>query len=84
MFCIDDTKDSDSTNTHDDKAPAKSQSKAPAKKASDSMEEPSIMDKAIAYMKSQNDRNKAYDTVMKHYGDQLTDNQKAAIKKFVR
>ena len=84
MFCIDDTKDSDSTNTHDDKAPAKSQSKAPAKKASDSGEEASIMDKAIAYMKSQNDRNKAYETVMKHYGDQLTDNQKAAIKKFVR
>jgi hypothetical protein len=80
MFCIDDTKDSDTTNTHDDKA----QSKAPAKKASDSEEEASIMDKAIAYMKSQNDRNKAYETVMKHYGDQLTDNQKAAIKKFVR
>lgn len=81
MFCIDDTKDSDSTNTHDSKSAT---SKPAAKAAAKNDGEATIMDKAINYMKSQNDRKKAYDTVMKHYGDQLTDKQKEAIKKFVR
>jgi polysaccharide deacetylase 2 family uncharacterized protein YibQ len=44
----------------------------------------SMMDKAVAYLKSATDRKTAYDSVMKHYGAQLTDNQKEALKKFVR
>jgi hypothetical protein len=43
-----------------------------------------IMDKAVGYLKGSNDRKKAYDQVMLKYGDQLTDKQKAGLKKFVR
>lgn len=43
-----------------------------------------IMDKAVGYLKGSNDRKKAYDQVMRKYGDQLTDKQKAGLKKFVR
>ncbi len=93
MFLIDDTKDSDSTNTHGNDnnvatkpkaAPAAEKAAAPAaaEQAADSAT--SIMDKAVNYMKSQADRNKAYETVMRHYGEQLTEAQANALKKFIR
>lgn len=85
LFLIDDTKDSDGTNTHGKDVPS---SPAPKKPSSDappsSSESPSIMDKAISYVKSQSDKKKAYEQILMKYGEQLTENQKNAIKKFVR
>jgi hypothetical protein len=43
-----------------------------------------IMDKAVAYIKGQTDKRKAFDSVTKKYGDQLTEKQVAGLKKFVR
>jgi hypothetical protein len=43
-----------------------------------------IMDKAVTYVKGQQDKQKAYDSIMKKYGEQLTDKQKEGLKKFVR
>ena len=78
LFLIDDTKDSDSTNTHGKEPEAKvAPAPAPAK-------EGSIMDKAVNYLKAARDRQEAYESVMKHYGEKLTDAQKASLKKFVR
>ena len=78
LFLIDDTKDSDSTNTHGkEPEPKAAPAPAPAK-------EESIMDKAVNYLKAARDRQEAYESVMKHYGEKLTDAQKASLKKFVR
>ena len=44
----------------------------------------SIMDKAVNYVKGQTDKQKAYDSIIAKYGDELTDKQKAGLKKFVR
>ena len=43
-----------------------------------------IMDKAVAYLKGQTDKRKAFDSITKKYGDQLTEKQVAGLKKFVR
>ena len=43
-----------------------------------------IMDKAVSYIKSSTDKQKAFDSVMKKYEAQLTDKQVAGLKKFVR
>jgi len=43
-----------------------------------------IMDKAVGYIKSQTDKKKAFDSITKKYGDQLTEKQVAGLKKFVR
>jgi len=43
-----------------------------------------IMDKAVSYIKSQTDKKKAFDSITKKYGDQLTEKQVAGLKKFVR
>ena len=56
-------------------SPAKAQADAPVE---------NIMDKAVGYIKTQTDKQKAYDSIVKKYGDQLTDKQKAGLKKFVR
>jgi len=84
MFLIDDTKDSDSTNTHDKVPTSNNKPVASSASAPSGSQEPSIMDKAISYVKSQNDKHKAYEQVITKYGDQLSDAQKNAIKKFVR
>jgi hypothetical protein len=42
------------------------------------------MDKAVNYIKGQTDKQKAYDAILAKYGDELTDGQKAGLKKFVR
>ncbi len=43
-----------------------------------------IMDKAVGYIKSQTNKQKAFDAITKKYGEQLTDKQVAGLKKFVR
>ena len=46
--------------------------------------ETSIMDKAVNYIKGQTDKQKAYDSIVGKYGEQLSDAQKKGLKKFVR
>jgi hypothetical protein len=58
--------------------------KKTATKPPASTEETSIMDKAVNYIKGQTDKQKAYDSIVTKYGDDLTDKQKAGLKKFVR
>jgi hypothetical protein len=55
-------------------------------KLSKSLDAPveNIMDKAVSYIKSQTDKKKAFDSITKKYGDQLTEKQVAGLKKFVR
>ena len=43
-----------------------------------------IMDKAVNYIKGQTDKEKAFQSIFKKYGDQLTEKQVAGLKKFVR
>ena len=62
----------------DDKPAAKSAPKREPKS------ETSIMDKAVNYIKGQTDKQKAYDSIVGKYGDQLSDAQKKGLKKFVR
>lgn len=92
MFLIDDTKDSDSTNTHG-KETTTTPGRVPVGGAAArdaiaeeeaALSEPSIMDKAISYVKSSTNKKQAYDSVMSKYGNELSDRQKEAIKKFVR
>ena len=42
------------------------------------------MDKAVTYIKSQTNKQKAFESIVTKYGDQLSDKQKAGLKKFVR
>jgi len=92
MFLIDETKDSVSTNTHG-KETATAQIRVPVGGAAaraviaeeeSALAEPSIMDKAISYVKSATNKKQAYESVMSKYGNELSDRQKEAIKKFVR
>lgn len=77
LLLIDDTKDSDATNTHGKETA--SPKPRTAQKSTDG-----IMDKAVAYIKSQTDKKKAYDDIIKKHGDNLTDKQKEGLSKFVR
>ena len=43
-----------------------------------------IMDKAVAYIKSQTDKKKAFNSIMAKYEASLTEKQIAGLKKFVR
>ena len=43
-----------------------------------------IMDKAVTDIKSQTDKQKAFDSIYSKYKDQLTEKQVAGLKKFVR
>ena len=43
-----------------------------------------IMDKAVTYIKSQTNKQKAFESIVTKYGDQLSDKQKAGLNKFVR
>jgi len=43
-----------------------------------------IMDKAVGYIKSQTDKQKAFNSIMKKYSSQLSDKQVEGLKKFVR
>ena len=60
-------------------------SKAPQKAASSSGDrDPELMSKAIDYIKSQTDKQKAFEFFMDKKGAQLTEKQIEGIKKFVR
>jgi hypothetical protein len=43
-----------------------------------------IMDKAVAYIKSQTDKKKAFESIMAKYEESLTAGQIAGLQKFVR
>ena len=59
--------------------------KPAAKKAVVSTErDPELMSKVIGYIKSQTDKQKAFDFIMSKKGDQLTEKQVEGIMKFVR
>jgi hypothetical protein len=47
-------------------------------------DEPSRMDLAVDYLKKSSDRSKAYDAIISKYGSELTEAQKAGLKKFVK
>ena len=59
---------------------------SPAKKEGNvsKEDEPSRMDLAVDYLKKSSDRSKAYDLIIKKYGSELTEKQKAGLKKFVK
>ena len=57
---------------------------ANAKPKREPKSETSIMDKAVNYIKGQTDKQKAYDSIIGKYGDELSDAQKKGLKKFVR
>lgn len=83
MLLIDDTKDSDATNTHGKSE--KPASSAPTKsQGSVGKPDEDIMSKAIDYIKSQKDKKAAYNAVMAKHGGSLTEAQKKGISKFVR
>jgi len=46
--------------------------------------EANIMDKAVAYIKSQTDKKKAFEAITAKYGEQLSEKQVAGLGKFVR
>ena len=52
--------------------------------ASPSVPTENIMDKAVTYIKSQTNKQKAFDSIVTKYGDQLTEKQVSGLKKFVR
>tara|TARA_R110002073_G_scaffold4970_1_gene31636 strand:+ start:1793 stop:2389 length:597 start_codon:yes stop_codon:yes gene_type:complete len=54
----------------------------PSAKATD--KDPELMSKVIGYIKSQTDKQKAFDFVMRTKGDQFTEKQVEGIMKFVR
>ena len=58
--------------------------KAPAKVAAPGAHDPELMSKAIDYIKSQTDKQKAFEFFMDKKGAQLTEKQVEGIKKFVR
>lgn len=55
-----------------------------AKKAASTERDPELMSKVIDYIKSQSDKQKAFDFIMEKKGDQLTEKQVEGIRKFVR
>lgn len=76
MFLIDDTKDSDATNTHGKTA---SQSSKP--KASPSSD---AFQKSVDYIKASKTKKVALEQVLAKYGDTFSDKQKEALGKFVK
>ena len=65
-------------------AAANEVSDAIAKQEGDSAPVENIMDKAVAYIKSQTDKKKAFNSIMAKYESDLTEKQIAGLKKFVR
>lgn len=87
LFSIDDSVDSDSTNTHGKEASSSSskpQQKRTASTSTGEALEPTIMDSAVNYIKTSTNKQKAYEAIVTKYGEKLTPNQMAALKKFVR
>ena len=65
-------------------ASANEVSDAISKQEKDSAPVENIMDKAVAYIKSQTDKKKAFNSIMAKYESDLTEKQIAGLKKFVR
>ena len=65
-------------------ASANEVSDAIAKQEQDSAPVENLMDKAVAYIKSQTDKKKAFNSIMAKYESDLTEKQIAGLKKFVR
>ena len=65
-------------------ASANEVSDAIAKQEEDSAPVENIMDNAVAYIKSQTDKKKAFNSIMAKYESDLTEKQIAGLKKFVR
>ena len=65
-------------------ASANEVSDAIAKQEEDSAPVENIMDKAVAYIKSQTDKKKAFNSITAKYESDLTEKQIAGLKKFVR
>ena len=78
MLLIDDTKDADSMDNSQSAPKAKATAQP---QAEDTPKD--IMSMSIEYIKGQRDKKSAYQAIMAKYGEVLTDNQKAGIKKFV-
>lgn len=74
MFLIDDTKDSDATNTH---------GKAEQPKASAPASGSDTFQQAVDYIKGSSDKAKAYSAILGKYGSQFSEKQVEALKKFV-
>jgi|TARA_R110000822_G_scaffold134396_3_gene272038 hypothetical protein len=65
-----------------EKPPAKPDFKHEA--SAEAVVEANIMDKAVAYIKSQTDKKKAFEAITAKYGEQLSEKQVAGLGKFVR
>ena len=72
---------SDAIAKQEEATPAKTTKKPAAKKTTKKV--PELMSKAIAYIKSSTDKQKAFDSVVSKYGEELTQKQLDGIKKFV-
>ena len=83
LLLIDDTKDADATNTHGNNSQPAPQASVKSRE-SVGKEDENIMDKAVAYIKSQTNKSAAYNAIVAKYGEQLSDKQKEGLKKFVR
>ena len=83
LLLIDDTKDADATNTHGNNSQPAPQASVKSRE-SVGKEDENIMDKAVAYIKSQTNKSPAYNAIVAKYGEQLSDKQKEGLKKFVR
>ena len=77
LFCIDDTKDSDATNSHGRSAPAK---KAPAKKATASGLSDDEMEQLENYIRSSKNSLAAFQAVDEKHGKRMTAKQNDALK----
>lgn len=88
LLLIDDTKDSDATNTHGTPVTG-GPTPVPVHTTpvTTTANATSVMDDAVAYIKglsNKTDKERAYDQIIKKHGDKLTDAQKNGLKKFVR
>lgn len=77
LFCIDDTKDSDATNSHGRSAPAK---KAPAKKATASGLSDEEMEQLENYIRSSKNSLAAFQAVDDKHGKRMTPKQNDILK----
>lgn len=77
LFCIDDTKDSDATNSHGRTAPAK---KAPAKKASASGMSDEEMEQLESYIRNSKNSLAAFQAVDEKHGNRMTPKQNDILK----
>ena len=77
LFCIDDTKDSDATNSHGRSAPAK---KAPAKKATASGLSDEEMEQLENYIRNSKTSLAAFQAVDEQHGKRMTAKQNDALK----